>query len=102
MTVIIANDTPDAVRGILKRWFIEPRPNVFVGTVNRRIREKTIEYIKRNSRGLGLLIIHSDNNCQRFKIENLDPGNRKGVEISGLYLIAEKWEENPAAPDIVS
>ena len=55
MTVIIANDTPDAVRGILKRWFIEPRPNVFVGTVNRRIREKTIEYIKRNSRGLARL-----------------------------------------------
>ncbi len=55
MTVIIANDTPDAVRGILKRWFIEPRPNLFVGTVNRRIREKTIEYIKRNSRGLARL-----------------------------------------------
>ena len=28
MTVIIANDTPDAIRGMLKRWFIEPRPNV--------------------------------------------------------------------------
>ena len=35
MTVIVANDTPDAIRGILKRWFIEPRPNVFVGTINR-------------------------------------------------------------------
>jgi len=34
MTVIVANDTPDAIRGILKRWFVEPRPNVFVGTIN--------------------------------------------------------------------
>ena len=34
MTVIVANDTPDAIRGMLKRWFIEPRPNVFVGTLN--------------------------------------------------------------------
>ena len=49
MTVIVANDTPDAIRGMLKRWFVEPRPNVFVGTINRRTREKTIEYIKRNS-----------------------------------------------------
>ncbi len=36
MTVIVANDTPDAIRGMLKRWFIAPRPNVFVGTINRR------------------------------------------------------------------
>jgi CRISPR-associated endoribonuclease Cas2 subtype I-E len=43
MTVIIANDTPDAIRGMLKRWFIEPCPNVFVGTLNRRTHEKTIE-----------------------------------------------------------
>ena len=51
MTVIVANDTPDRIRGMLKRWFIEPRPNVFVGTLNRRTHEKTIEYIKRNARG---------------------------------------------------
>jgi CRISPR-associated endoribonuclease Cas2 subtype I-E len=52
MTVIVANDTPDAIRGILKRWFIEPRPNVFVGTLNRRTRDKTLEYVKRNAEGL--------------------------------------------------
>ena len=27
MTIIVAHDTPDAIRGMLKRWFIEPRPN---------------------------------------------------------------------------
>jgi CRISPR-associated endoribonuclease Cas2 subtype I-E len=41
MTVIVAHDTPDAIRGMLKRWFIEPRPNVFVGTLNRRTHEMT-------------------------------------------------------------
>ena len=54
MTVIVANDTPDAIRGMLKRWFIEPRPNVFVGTLNRRTHERTIEYIKRNAASIGL------------------------------------------------
>ena len=48
MTVIIANDAPPAIRGLLKRWFIEPRPNVFVGSVNARTRAKTLEYIRRN------------------------------------------------------
>jgi CRISPR-associated protein Cas2 len=52
MTVIVANDTPPAIRGMLKRWFIEPKPNVFVGTVNKRTREKTLAYIRRNAPGL--------------------------------------------------
>lgn len=100
MTVIVANDTPDAIRGMLKRWFIEPRPNVFVGTLNRRTHQKTLEYIKRNALGLGLLIVSSYPNCQGFKIENIGPTDRKGVEVSGLWMMAEKWEENTDAPGI--
>jgi CRISPR-associated protein Cas2 len=98
VTVIIANDTPDAIRGMLKRWFIEPRPNVFIGTVNRRVREKTLEYIKRNAAGLGMLIISDDNSCQGFKIETFGETNRKGVEISGLWLAAEDWVEQENRP----
>ena len=92
MTVIIATDTPDAIRGMLKRWFIEPRPNVFVGTLNRRTHEKTIDYIKRNAGDIGLLIISSYPNCQGYRIESSGPTNRRGVEIAGLWLVAEKWE----------
>ena len=98
MTVIIANDTPDAIRGILKRWFIEPRPNVFVGTINRRTREKTLEYIKRNAEGLGMLIISSDNNCQGFTIQTHGSTPRRDTEISGLWLVAEQWVEADNQP----
>ena len=93
MTVIFANDVPPPVRGLLKRWFIEPRPNVFVGTLNRRTRDKTLEYIKRNAEGLGLLIISSDNNCQGFKIQTHGHTHRRDTEISGLWLVAEEWVE---------
>ena len=100
MTVIVASDTPDSIRGMLKRWFIEPRPNVFVGTLNRRTHEKTIEYIKRNAGEIGLLIVSSYPNCQRYKIESCGPTDRKGVEVTGLWLVAEKWEESePAQPE---
>jgi CRISPR-associated protein Cas2 len=34
---------------VLKRWFVEPKPNVFVGTVNRRTRDKVLDYVKRNA-----------------------------------------------------
>jgi CRISPR-associated protein Cas2 len=98
MTVIVANDTPDAIRGILKRWFIEPRPNVFVGTINRRTRDKTLEYIKRNAEGLGMLIISSDNNCQGFKIQTHGATHRRDTEISGLWLVAEQWIEPENQP----
>lgn len=93
MIVIVANDTPDAIRGLLKRWFIEPHPNVFVGTLNRRTHEKTIEYIKRHAFNLGLLIISSYPNCQGYKIETTGPTNRKGVEVAGLWMVAEKWND---------
>lgn len=97
MTVIVANDTPPAIRGLLKRWFIEPRPNVFVGTVNRRTRDKTLEYIKRNAPGLGMLIIATDNSSQGFSVALHGETDRLPVKVSGHYLIAEKWEDKPQA-----
>jgi len=91
MTVIIANDTPDAIRGMLKRWFIEPKPNVFVGTLNARTHAKTLDYIRRNARDFGMLIISSAPNCQGYVIETTGDTARKDVDLSGLKLIAEKW-----------
>lgn len=98
MTVIIAHDIPPAIRGMLKRWFIEPQPNVFVGTLTRRTRDKTLEYIKRNAAGIALLIISSDSNCQGFKIETHGDVRRRDAHLSGLWLVAEKWIEADNAP----
>jgi CRISPR-associated protein Cas2 len=98
MTVIIAHDTPDAVRGMLKRWFIEPQPNVFVGSLNRKTKEKTLAYIKRNAEGIALLILSSDRGCQGFKIESHGDVRRKGVTLSGLWLVAEAWMDAENVP----
>ncbi len=98
MTVLVASDTPPAIRGILKRWFVEPRANVFVGTLNRRTRDKVIEYVKRNAAGLSLLIISSEPNCQGFKIERWGEPDRRDTELSGLWLVAEKWVEAENQP----
>ena len=95
MTVIVANNVPPAIRGMLKRWFIEPKPNVFVGTVNSRTRDKTLEFIRRNAPGLGLLVIASENNSQGFSISVFGDTDRRPVIESGHFLIAEKWEDAP-------
>lgn len=98
MTVIIANDTPPAIRGILKRWFVEPKPNVFVGTLNRRTRDKVIDYVTRNVSDMSLLVIHSDTNCQGFKIVRHGNPDRRDTEMSGLWLVAEQWVEEEDRP----
>jgi CRISPR-associated protein Cas2 len=98
MTVIVANDTPPAIRGILKRWFVEPRANVFVGTVNRRTRDKVLEYVKRNAPDISFLIITTEPNCQGFKIERWGAPDRRDTSISGLWLVAEQWVDEANIP----
>ena len=94
MTVIVCNDTPPAIRGMLKRWFVEPKPNVFVGTVNRRTRDKTIEYIRRNAPGLGMLILATEKNSQGFSMVSYGETLRRPVQYAGHFLVAEKWKDN--------
>lgn len=98
MTVIVANDTPPAIRGTLKRWFVEPKPNVFVGTVNRRTRDKILEYVKRNAKDINLIILTSEPNCQGFRIERWGQPDRRDSEISGLWLVAEDWVDAENQP----
>jgi len=93
MTIIVADNTPPAVRGLLKRWFLEPRPNVFVGTVNHRIRQKVIEYVRRLAPDLGMLVLASDNSAQGFSVQSFGATRRCPVVYCGLHLIAEAWEE---------
>lgn len=93
MTVIIANDVPPAARGLLRRWFIEPKPNVFVGSVNARTREKTLDYIRRNAPGMALLVIFDEANSQGYTILNYGATDRRLVRRCGLELILENPDE---------
>ena len=98
MTVIVANDTPPAIRGILKRWFVEPKPNIFVGTMNRRTRDKILDYVKRHTKGTNLLILTSEPNCQGFKIDHHGAPDRKAVPKAGPRLVAEDCIQSESTP----
>ncbi len=94
MTVIVANDVPPAIRGYFKRWFIEPKPNVFVGAINARVRKRVLEFVRRNAPNLGILAIYSDNSAQGFDVESFGETDRRPALFCGLRLIAESWDEN--------
>ena len=102
MTVIVGNDVPDAIRGHLKRWFIEMKPNVFVGTVNQRTRKNVVAFLMRwASEDMGLLMIASAPNCQGYEIERIGPEGKTGrrpIELSGIPLVAEMWIDRSADP----
>lgn len=95
MTVLVCNDVPPAIRGHLKRWFIEPKPNVFVGTLNVRTHRKVMDFILRNaSKEFGVLVISSAPNCQGYAVERIGPEGKTGrrdIQLSGIPLIAESW-----------
>jgi len=45
MLVVIANDLPPAVRGRMKLWFFEPKPNVFISGIKDNSAKKVIDYL---------------------------------------------------------
>lgn len=102
MTVLICNDVPPAIRGHLKRWFLEPTPHVFVGTINVRTFRKVRDYIMRNApKDFGMLIISSAPNCQGYEMERIGPSGTSGrrpIEISGIPLVAEMWSDPDKTP----
>ena len=93
MTVIVANDVPPAIRGHLKRWFIEPRSNIFVGTLNVRNHQKVMDFITRNAPPeFGFLTISSQPNCQGYSIDRFGPQGKIGrnyIDFTGIQLISE-------------
>lgn len=66
--------------------------------VNRRTRDKVLEYVKRNADDMSLLILTSEPNCQGFKIERWGQPDRRDTEISGLWLVAEQWVDTENQP----
>lgn len=91
MLVVIANDLPPAVRGRMKLWFIEPRPNVFVSGIKDSVARTVIEYIIQHCPPeSGLLIFQRIPQAPGYKIYGLGEPHRHVVTISGLQLVLEK------------
>jgi len=91
MLVVIANDLPPAVRGRMKLWFIEPRPNVFVSGIKDSVANKVIDYLHEHCpASSGLMIFQALNRTPGYKINGIGETKRVITEISGLQLVVEK------------
>lgn len=91
MLVVIANDLPPAVRGRMKLWFIEPRPNVFVSGVKDVVAKKVVDYLYDHCpQESGLIIFRRISETPGYEIYGIGDTKRNFIEISGLQLVIEK------------
>ena len=91
MLVVIANDIPPAVRGRMKLWFVEPRPNVFVSGVLDSVADDIVTYLyKYCPAESGLIVFRKSKQTPGYKILGLGDTKRNIIEISGLQLVQEK------------
>ncbi len=90
MLIVIANDLPPAVRGRMKLWFVEPRPNIFVSGIKDSVAEDVVRYLYKHCPiESGLLMIRSIRESPGFVLQCIGPPRKPMVEISGLQLIVE-------------
>lgn len=90
MLIVIANDLPPAVRGRMKLWFIEPRPNVFVSGIKDSVAATVIDYLYKHCPAQsGVLMIRSIQQQPGFEIRTIGPPRKQTITLSGMQLIIE-------------
>lgn len=90
MLVVLANDLPPAVRGRMKLWFVEPRPNVFVSGIKDSVAQTVIDYLyKHCPPDSGLLMVRSISLSPGYEMRCIGPPRKPMIELSGLQLIVE-------------
>lgn len=87
MVILILESAPRSLRGLLSRWFIEPRAGVFVGRVSAMVRDKLWDKIVETSPESGAIMIHSAQTEQGFQTRIYGDTSRSLVSIEGVTLV---------------
>ena len=90
MLVVVANDLPPAVRGRMKLWFTEPRPNVFVSGIKDSVAETVVSYLyKHCPPESGVMIFRSLSRTPGFELKSIGPTKKVQTQICDLPLVIE-------------
>lgn len=90
MLVVVANDLPPAVRGRMKLWFVEARPNVFVSGIKDSVAQTVVDYLyKHCPQESGVMIFRSTSGPPGYEVRSIGPTKKSFTTISGLQLVIE-------------
>lgn len=88
MIVVIAKNIPPVIKGKMKLWFIEPKPNVFISGIKDSVADTVIDLLlKQCPFNSDLTIFKKINQPPFFKIYQKGLSAGKICTISGLQLI---------------
>ena len=91
MVVIVADSLPDALRGKIKLWFIEPRPNVFVSGITDALADRVVDLLMEKAPpSSGMVIFKSIRRAPHFRIYIRGIPKKQLTALSGLQLLIEK------------
>ncbi len=93
MVVVVASQIPPAVRGRMKCWFIEIRPNIFVSGVKDNVAKNVVDYLLINCPvESDMVVLQSINKPPYYTVERKGVNLKNIKEISGLPLIFKNSE----------
>ena len=91
MVVVVADSLPDALRGKIKLWFVEPKPNVFVSGITDALADRVVDLLmEKASSSSGMIIFKSIRRAPHFRIYVRGIPQKQLTAISGLQLLIEK------------
>lgn len=97
MIVLIANDLPDAIRGKLKLWFVEPKPNVFVSGIKDSLADRIIDLLMRYTpTSSGFLLFKSIPKPPFYQILIHGTPTKPLTLLTGLQLIQDRMDLPPS------
>ena len=105
MLLMVLQNCPASLRGLLSRWLIEVRSGVFLGNPSSRIRDVLWDRTVLHPRNRGYAIqIWSDQGPQGFSYRTWGEGGRELVDFEGIALARQPCAErrmsgNPTAGD---
>ncbi len=88
MLVVVTENVPPRLRGRLAIWLLEIRAGVYVGNVNRRIREMIWEQVQVLAAPGNVAMAWATNNESGFDFQTYGENRRVPVDYDGLRLVS--------------
>ena len=88
MLIVVTENVPPRLRGRLAVWLLEIRAGVYVGHVNRRIREMIWEQISKLYEDGNAAMAWATNTESGFDFQTIGLNRRIPIDYDGLRLVS--------------
>lgn len=87
MLVIVVENVPPRLRGRLAIWLLEVRAGVYLGDINKKVRESIWQVVEDHVEDGNAVMAWTTNSEQGFDFVTVGHNRRIPVEMDGLKLV---------------